>query len=116
MEYITLERMSPIIQDPNWCARPSNGALMVVAGAALQPKRLVIAGIDLFLHPDGRYPGDIRSNNQYAQTHRRDVDVAIIHRALQGYHGELIILSDSLRDSLSILERNKECRVRSQIL
>jgi 3-deoxy-D-manno-octulosonic-acid transferase len=108
MEYITLERMSPIIQEPNWHARPSNGALMVVAGAALQPKRLIIAGIDLFLHPDGRYPGELRAYNQYAQTHLRIVDLAIIDRALKGYQGELIILSDILRNSLSELKEEKD--------
>jgi hypothetical protein len=108
MEYITLERMSPIIQEPNWRARPSNGALMVVAGAALQPKRLIIAGIDLFLHPDGRYPGELRAYNQYAQTHLRTVDLAIIHRALKGYQGELILLSDILRDSLSELKEETD--------
>ena len=106
MEYITLERMSPLIQEPHWLARPSNGALMVVAGVALQPKRLIIGGIDLFLHPDGRYPGDLRGSNQYAQTHLRIVDLAIIHRALQEYHGEVIILSDILRDSLSAFKED----------
>ena len=111
MEYITLERMSPIIQDPNWRARPSNGALMVVAGAALQPKRLIIAGIDLFLHPDGRYPGELRAYNQYARTHLRIVDLAIIHRALKGYQGELILLSDILRDSLSELKEETDVYV-----
>lgn len=110
MEYFTLEKMSPILRDFDWPARPSNGALMIVAGAALQPERLIISGMDLFLHPDGRYRGDIRSNNQYTRTYRRNVDVEIIRRALQDYHGESIILSDALRDSLSAMERVTECR------
>jgi hypothetical protein len=110
MEYFTLEKISPILRDFDWPARPSNGALMIVAGAALQPERLIISGMDLFLHPDGRYRGDIRSNNQYTRTYRRNVDVEIIRRALQDYHGESIILSDALRDSLSAMERVTECR------
>jgi 3-deoxy-D-manno-octulosonic-acid transferase len=101
MEYVTMERVSPIVRDHAWPARPSNGALMVVAGAALHPKRLIIGGMDLFLHPDGRYAGDVRSHNQYAHAHSRETDLRIIHLALEGFRGEVIILSDILRESLA---------------
>jgi hypothetical protein len=74
---------------------------MVAAAAALRPKRLTIAGIDLFRHPEGRYPGDARSLNEYSRVHTRDVDVAIIDLALRDYPGELVIFGDTLRQALA---------------
>jgi hypothetical protein len=101
MEYFTMERLSPIAAPRAWAARPTNGALMVLAGAALQPERLIIGGMDLFLHRDGRYPGDVRSRNQYCHAHSRETDLAIIRQALEDYRGEVVILSDILRESLA---------------
>jgi hypothetical protein len=101
MEYFTMERISSLIRDRCWPARPSNGALMVAAAAALRPDRLTIAGIDLFKHPDGRYPGDTRSLNEYSRVHTRDVDVAIIELALRDFPGELVIFGDTLPRALA---------------
>lgn len=101
MEYFTMERISPLVRDRFWPARPSNGALMVAAAAALRPERLTIAGIDLFRHPDGRYPGDDRSLNEYSRVHTRDVDVAIIEIALRDYPGELVIFGETLPRALA---------------
>jgi hypothetical protein len=101
MEYFTMERISPLIRDRFWPARPSNGPLMVAAAAALRPKRLTIAGIDLFRNPEGRYPGDARSLNEYSRVHTRDVDLAIIEFALRDYPGELVIFGDTLRQALA---------------
>ena len=100
MTYFTMERMAAIIREEAWPARPSNGALMIVAAVALQPVQLTIAGMDLFLHPDGRYPGDALGNNQYATVHTRDTDLAIIRAALAEYRGELVILGDHLSQAL----------------
>jgi hypothetical protein len=101
IEIVTLERISPLIRGRTWPARPSNGALMIVVAAALQPDRLVIGGMDLFQHPAGRYPGDPGASNQYSRVHARDTDLAIIRLALQDYRGELVVLSDILRESLT---------------
>ena len=101
MEYITLERLSPLIDDRLWPARPSNGALMIVTAAGLAPERLIISGVDLFRHPRGRYPGDKLSWNDYARAHSRDVELALIDLALRNYRGELVILCDILRESLA---------------
>jgi len=101
IEYFTMERISPLIRDRDWQARPTNGALMIVAAAALQPKRLIISGMDLFLHPNGKYPGDLRSPNEYARVHSRNVDLKIMQCALKEYQGELVILSEALRQSLA---------------
>ena len=108
MEYVTLERLSPLIGSRPWPARPTNGALMVVAAAGLQPERLIISGIDLFRHPQGRYPGDKLSRNEHARAHDPEVDLMVIEAALRDYQGELIILSDILRESLERL-REIEC-------
>ena len=100
MTYITLERMSPLIGERQWAARPTGGALMIVTAAALRPERLVIAGIDLFQHPDGRYPGDRLSWNAYSRCHDRDVEIELIDLALRDYPGELVIRSENLRRAL----------------
>ena len=100
MEYITLERLSPLIGNRTWPARPTNGALMIVTAARLAPERLIIGGMDLFQHPEGRYPGDKLSRNEPARSHSRNIDLEIIDIALRDYPGKLIILSDILRESL----------------
>ena len=78
---------------------------MIAAAVALQPERLTIAGVDLYLHPDGRYPGDALGNNQYAAVHTRDTDLAIIRCSLAQYRGELVISSDQLGDALYAPEK-----------
>ncbi len=100
MRYVTMERSCAIIRDQHWPARPSNGALMIAAAAALQPDALCIAGIDLYQSPEGRYPGDPVGSNAYARTHRRETDLAIIGNALASYRGALTIVGDALRDHL----------------
>jgi len=101
MEFFTMRRISPLIRDGNWPARPSNGALMVAAAAALRPARLVIAGIDLYRHPGGAYPGEPLAANEYPRAHRREVEVAIIARALSGLTGEVTIVGEPLQRALA---------------
>jgi hypothetical protein len=101
IEYFTVRRICPLIGEEKWPARPSNGALMVAAAAALRPARLVIAGIDLYRHPDGAYPGEQGAANEYARAHRREVEVAIIARALSGLTGEVTIVGEPLRHALA---------------
>jgi hypothetical protein len=102
MEYITVERLSPLAAAGRWPARPSNGALAVLTGAALATERLIIAGMDLFRHPEGRYPGLPGARNEYAPTHHIDTELAIIDCALSGFAGEVVILSDILREQLDV--------------
>lgn len=105
MEYITVERLSPLAAPGRWPARPSNGALAVLTGAALATERLIIAGMDLFRHPDGRYPGLPDARNEYAPTHHIDTELAIIDFALSGFTGDVVILSDILREQLDVFRR-----------
>lgn len=104
MRHFTMERISPLIRDHVWPARPTNGALMIAAAAALNPARLIVAGIDLYQHPEGRYPGDLLATNAYSRVHARTTDLAIIRLALAGYRGELTILGDSLQAALGLTD------------
>jgi hypothetical protein len=104
MRYVTMERIAPIISDRRWPARPSNGALMVVLAAALQPEELTIAGIDLFSSPEGRYPGDSIGTNAYSRVHTRETDLAIMREALGTYRGHLTIIGETLREALGCTE------------
>jgi hypothetical protein len=101
MPYFTMERISPLIGGRSWPARPTNGALMIAAAAAMNPAHLVIAGIDLYQHPAGRYPGDLFGSNAYSRVHTRSTDLAIIRLALAEYSGEVTIFGDSLREALT---------------
>lgn len=100
IEYVTMTRLPGVMQARRWTARPSNGALMIVAAAALQPESITIGGMDLFMHPAGRYPNEIRTRNEYSRVHTRENELAMIDLALRDFRGEIIILSDILRDSL----------------
>jgi 3-deoxy-D-manno-octulosonic-acid transferase len=100
MKYFTVERLSPIIRDRKWPARPTNGVLMIVSAAALNPRQIIIAGMDLYQHPDGRYPGDLLSNNRYSQVHHPDTELEIMKRALKKYRGNLRIIGAPLKEAL----------------
>ena len=108
MTYFTVERLSPLAAESRWPARPTNGALAILSAVALAPERIVIGGYDLFSHPAGRYPGDDTSRNAYASPHQADVELDIIDLALRDFPGEVVVLSDILREQL---ERRRE-RVR----
>lgn len=84
-----------------WTARPTNGAIMVATAAALRPQRLAIAGIDLYRHPEGRYPGGGNARDGYNRVHDRDVEIEMIRQALSGFAGEVRILSPILAAALA---------------
>lgn len=75
---------------------PTNGAVMLATAVALQPKRLIVAGMDLFQHPAGSYPGDSTTPNAYTVLHDRDTELAFILSRLDRFEGELTILSEIL--------------------
>jgi hypothetical protein len=102
LRYLTVERLPVSINECRWPARPTNGAAMVAMAAALEPKRLVIAGVDLFEHPSGAYPGDAATPNDYLLMHDRRTELAILDRALRRFRGELTVLSDPLARGLGL--------------
>ena len=96
MRFVTLERIG-ILGDLDWDGiRPTNGATMLATAVALQPARLIIAGIDLFEDPAGAYPDDDKTPNDYVVVHERTTEIEFILKTLRDYCGELIILGKPL--------------------
>ena len=102
LRFLTVERLPISLNERRWPARPTNGAVMVAMAAALEPKRLVIAGMDLFQHPAGAYPGDPATPNDYLLMHDRETEVAILDDALRRFPGEVTLLSDPLARCLEM--------------
>lgn len=99
IEYCTVERLCGF-QEYSRTDKLSNGTLMIMVAAALRPKRLIIGGIDLYRHPDGRYPGDFHASNNYAPVHDRNTELDVITATLRDFPNELVIIGDVLRQSL----------------
>ncbi|HUF86906.1 MAG TPA: hypothetical protein VMM59_05950 [Thermohalobaculum sp.] len=77
--------------------RPTNGASMMAVAVALQPARLIVAGIDLFQHAAGSYPGDTSTPNAYSPGHSRETELAFLLNMLSNYRGELVIVGEVLQ-------------------
>jgi hypothetical protein len=88
------------INERRWPARPTNGAVMIATAAVLEPARLVIAGMDLFQHPAGAYPGDPATANDYLLMHDRETELAIVEEALGRFRGAVTVLSEPLARGL----------------
>lgn len=101
IRYLTAERLPLPLNETRWPARPTNGVVMIAVAAALAPRRLAIAGIDLYEHPAGIYPGAAGAPDGYFLLHDREVELAIIRRSLEGFRGELAILSEPLARRLA---------------
>lgn len=100
IEYATLERLPVFLNHEYWGATPTNGSVMLTIAAALEPKRLIISGIDLFEHPQGSYPGDQTTANAYTPRHDKNIELQIVERVMDDFQGELIILSEILKNAL----------------
>lgn len=100
---VVLEAAAPELMALDLGARPTNGAWMVAVAAALQPERLLLGGLDLYSHPDGRYPWTGLGPNAYARVHAREADLRFIALALAGYRGEVVHLSPLLAEALAAL-------------
>jgi hypothetical protein len=74
---------------------------MIATAAALRPTRLVIAGIDLYRHPLGRYLGGSEAFDGYNRVHDRDVEIDVIRRTLSAFAGQVEILSPILSAALA---------------
>lgn len=96
--YFVADQFGDLAAGDEWEGmRPTNGAIMIAVAAGLAPDRLAIAGIDMFRHPAGSYPGGSDIPNAYTPAHSHDADLAVILTALDDYHGELVILSEVLK-------------------
>ncbi len=100
--FFNVSTISPRLIQFDWgILRPTNGASMLAAAVTLQPKKLIVAGIDLFQHPDGTYPGDKSTPNEFSPAHSLAGELGFIRELFDTYQGELVIISDILRDRLS---------------
>lgn len=99
--YFVVPELESPLTGRSWPLRPTNGALMIAAAAQLQPRRLVIAGIDLYQHPAGKYPGEVAEANDYDAIHSRDNDLEAIALALAVFPGEVLVIGDQLRAALA---------------
>ena len=99
-QFFRIVDIAPGIATFDWGhLRPSNGACMIAAAVALAPQRLVVAGIDLFQHPQGSYPGDQSVPNAYSPGHSRETEIAFLLNQFSAYKGELILVGDILRST-----------------
>lgn len=107
--YFSVERLGPYLDDFDWGEhRPTNGAAMIAMAVALKPKRLIIAGVDLFRHPDGSYPGDKTTPNAYTPAHSSDKELSFICHCLDRFDGEVVIFGEILdREWRHHLERRQ---------
>jgi len=101
-KFFNVSAISPRLIQFDWGnLRPTNGASMLAAAVALQPKKLIVAGMDLFQHPEGSYPGDTSTPNEFSPAHSLDAELRFLRELFDTYQGELVIISDILRDRLS---------------
>ena len=83
------------------CPSPPPAYDKVPAHALVSPpRRLVIAGIDLFADPAGSYPRQIDIPNAYVPVHDREAELSIIRAALDRHTGEAKIIGDVLCERL----------------
>ncbi|MFD2264616.1 hypothetical protein ACFSM5_17055 [Lacibacterium aquatile] len=78
---------------------PTNGAVMLAAAVGLQPAHLIVAGIDLFAHPEGAYPQDGSTVNDYSVGHDRALETRFLLEILGRFKGKLTILSPMLAEA-----------------
>lgn len=97
LDYVTAERLGGADFQRFGIYRPTNGAVMIAVAVALQPERITVAGIDLFRHPAGTYPGDNSTPNAYAAPHAPDLERDFILDVLEGSNAEVTIVGDVLR-------------------
>jgi hypothetical protein len=96
--FFTVERLGILRPEPWWGgAVPTNGALMLATAVALRPERIVVAGMDLFRHQSGAYPGDTSTANAYTSRHESNVEERILLTTLEAHRGEVEIIGDVLR-------------------
>jgi hypothetical protein len=103
IRYGIVEALAPGFQTLNSSgARMTNGAAMLAQAVALKPERLIIAGIDLYSHPDGAYPDAPDTANAYAPAHDRALErqhtLDMLRRQIAQSGPQSLIVIGPLRD------------------
>ena len=78
LRYFTADRLGSMDFDSFAPYIPTNGAVMIATAIALRPKRLIVAGVDMFSDPRGSYPGDEKTPNAYIVAHSGDIETHFI--------------------------------------
>lgn len=93
LRYFVVEDIAPVGDTLHGHPRPTTGAVMLAAAVALAPRRLIVAGMDMFADASGAYPGRPDAVNAYALSHDKTTDAAFIRQHLARYEGEIVTLS-----------------------
>ncbi len=97
LQYVVVDKLNRFPDGSNWGDyRPTSGAIMLASAVALAPKRLLVAGMDMFQHSQGTYPGDTVTPNAYTPAHTFDKELAFILSHLERFKGEIVIVGDVL--------------------
>jgi hypothetical protein len=99
--YCVVPGLLRLAEGQRWPAFPSNGALMLAVAVALNPARLCVAGMDLYSHAGGKYPGAAAEPNRYDDIHDRVTELGFITEALSQYRGDLIVVGEVLQAALA---------------
>ena len=97
-EFFNVNDVADSLKQFDWGhLRPTNGACMLATAIALNPEKLIVAGIDLFQHSEGSYPGDATTPNAYSPGHSRETELDFILRLFSGFKGEIVIVGEILQ-------------------
>jgi hypothetical protein len=114
MRYVTLERFG-LLKGLDWGGfRPTHGAGMLAAAIALEPRKLIVGGIDLFQDVGGTYPGDTLTPNAYVPAHDRDLEMNFVLETLAKFQGELVIVGEVLTGAWRDYLRRQEAKASAQ--
>ncbi len=112
--FFTVERLHVLTPQPWWNgAVPTNGILMLATAVALRPARIVVAGMDLFRHQSGAYPGDESTANAYTSRHDADVEQRLLLETLAAHRGDVEVIGDVLE---TVWEAHTSARLQSSVV
>ncbi len=98
LRYVVVEEIADLGESLHGPLRPTTGAVMLAAAIALAPRRLIVAGMDMFSDKAGAYAGGTQAVNAYTSAHDRDTDAAFIRTHLARYDGEIMTLSPAFSE------------------
>lgn len=98
LSYVVVEDIADLGSSLQGHPRPTTGAVMLAAAVALAPRRLIVAGMDMFADKAGAYPGRTTAVNAYTAAHDRQTDEGFIRAHLARYEGEIMTLSPAFSE------------------
>lgn len=98
LSYFVVEEIAGLGTSLQGHPRPTTGAVMLAAAIALAPRRLIVAGMDMFADKAGAYPGRTTAVNAYTAAHDRQTDETFIRAHLARFEGEIMTLSPAFAE------------------